>query len=392
MPTGVIQPTGNSLGLATLLGQAVNYPDPNSVQPKAWQWTTSLQLQLPARIALQLAYVGMKTSQLPINKSVDNLPASYFGTIAAPANGSALLASVTNPLAGQLAGSSLNGATVQQYLLNVPYPQFTSVTDYYIAAGSQLYNALQITVNKPLSRNFEIQGNFTFSKIMDQNVFLNPQATTPFRYLDSQPNLLSNIWGTYHFSELKKMPLYVREVLGGWKLQGVLRADNAPLIGSIPNSTGSQYGTAQTYTMLHSPKLPNPSRSLQRYFNTCYANSSGALVYTTVSSTTGAIIPGCDANSSTPAFQLNPEFTLATVGPELNVREQVHPLVDASLFKQFKISERSSFEIRGEFFNAFNTPNFGGPGLTPGSSTYGVVTLTQANDPRLTQLTARINF
>jgi hypothetical protein len=231
---------------------------------------------------------------------------------------------------------------------------------------------------------------------MDQNVFLNPQATTPFRFEDPQPNILSNFWGTYHFPELGGKPLIEREALGGWKLQGVLRADNATLIanpgsvGSSGNTGGSQYGTSQTYTELQNPKASY--RSYTRYFNTCYENSSGALVYTTVSGS-GAIVPGCDStNNNVPAYRANPEFTLNSLGPYMNVRELVHPLLDVSLFKTFKIHESTSFEIRGEFFNALNTPNFGGPGTTPGSSSWGYVTLTQANDPRLTQLTARINF
>ena len=83
-PTGVTLPTGNTLGLATQLGQGLTYPDPNAVQPKIWQWSTSLQFQLPHRIALQLAYVGDIVGQLPINKNVDALPATYMGTSAAP--------------------------------------------------------------------------------------------------------------------------------------------------------------------------------------------------------------------------------------------------------------------------------------------------------------------
>jgi hypothetical protein len=103
--------------------------------------------------------------------------------------------------------------------------------------------------------------------------------------------------------------------------------------------------------------------------------------------------PACDSPSSTPAYQQHLNFTFNNIGPYMNgVRQRVHPLVDLSLFKQFKIKERTSFEIRGEFFNVLNTPNFGGPGNSTGTSTYGLVTLTQANDPRLTQLTARINF
>ena len=60
--------------------------------------------------------------------------------------------------------------------------------------------------------------------------------------------------------------------------------------------------------------------------------------------------------------------------------------MDLSLFKIFPIHESTTFEIRGEFFNILNTPNFGSPGTGLGSSSWGVVTLTQANDARIGQL------
>jgi hypothetical protein len=173
----------------------------------------------------------------------------------------------------------------------------------------------------------------------------------------------------------------------------VLRAYNGPLVPAPGSSTGIAYNAGSnsgtTWTELQNPK--SSYRSYSRYFNTCYENSAGALVYTTVSAS-GAITPGCDSITSTPALRANPQFTLATTGPYLNIRELVHPLMDVSVFKRFIIHEASSFELRGEFFNVMNTPNFGAPGTTPGATSYGVVTLTQVNDPRLVQLTARINF
>jgi hypothetical protein len=166
----------------------------------------------------------------------------------------------------------------------------------------------------------------------------------------------------------------MRMPFGGWQINGVLRAQNANLV-SNPGGV----------TPLANPRLG--SATYGRYFNTCYENAAGALVMTTPTA------PGCDGASSTPAFQQHLVFTLNNNGPYMNyVRQRVHPLVDVSLFKQFKIHESANFEIRGEFFNLLNTPNFGGPNTSPGSANYGVVTLTQANDPRLTQLTARINF
>jgi len=365
-PSGVQLPTGSSLGLSTQLGQSVTAPDANHVQPKMWQYSTSLQIQLPYRLAVQIAYAGNKVTDLEINKSVNNLPASFMGTSAqvlTSAQIAALNAQVANPMAGKLPGSSLNAATVPAYWLDVPFPEFTGVTDDYISAGSANYNSVAITVNKQLSHGFEVQGNFTLAKIMDENVFLNPQATTPFRYQDPNPNLTSNVFGTYHFSKLDSKPAAERLALGGWQVQGVLRAYVGPLVPAPGNSTGTAYNAGSnsgtTYTELLNPKLAHPTYA--EYFNTS-------------------------------AFQANPSFTLATTGPYLNIRELVHPLTDVSVFKRFILHESTSFELRGEFFNVLNTPNFGAPGTTPGTSAYGVVTKTQVNDPRLTQLTARINF
>jgi hypothetical protein len=85
-------------------------------------------------------------------------------------------------------------------------------------------------------------------------------------------------------------------------------------------------------------------------------------------------------------------YTIQTNSPFINDRQRIYPLVDASLFKQFIMHEGVSFEIRGEFFNIANRPEFGGPGTGLNSTSYGAVTLTQANDARQGQFTARINF
>jgi hypothetical protein len=397
LPQGVNLPTGSSLGLSTALGQSFSYTEPTTVQPKQLQYSAGLQYQLPGQTVLQISYVGNKVFQLPVNKAIDVLPASYQGTVASPLIGSQIAAlqnKVTSPFAGlsQMAGSSLAAATIPQFWLYGTYPEFTGVTDNFQPVGTVLYNSLQVSVNKRLSHHFDIQGNFTWEKIMDKNVFLNPTDTNLFRYQDSQPNLLSNLWGTYHFPEFADKPI-VREFLGGWKLQGVLRASNAPLIanpGSIGGSANAPGAGNPGYTYKQL-MVPTPaSRNYATMFNPCY------LAWTEVAGTTGtwANASTCSGANTTPAFQQEPLFTLNTLGPYMNIREIVHPLADASLFKTFKIRGATNFEIRGEFFNVLNTPNFGGPNTTPTGSGYGGVStpLSQANDARLTQLTARVNF
>jgi hypothetical protein len=156
-----------------------------------------------------------------------------------------------------------------------------------------------------------------------------------------------------------------------------------------------------------------PNSSLLREFNTCYqANkidgTTGAVTYSNVLTTqdtskTYNTVTACDTSTSTPAFRQRIGYTSQSNSNVLNLRIPLHPLVDASLFKQFAIREGMSFEIRGEFFNILNTPEWGSPNTTLGvsntgsaSSGYGLNaptgTKVQANDARIGQLTARINF
>lgn len=66
--------------------------------------------------------------------------------------------------------------------------------------------------------------------------------------------------------------------------------------------------------------------------------------------------------------------------------------MDSSLFRAFRMTERIQLQFRLEAFNTFNTVWFNGPSTTTATSSFGVVTPSQANDPRFVQLGARIMF
>jgi hypothetical protein len=51
--------------------------------------------------------------------------------------------------------------------------------------------------------------------------------------------------------------------------------------------------------------------------------------------------------------------------------------VDFALVKNTKITERVSWQIRVDAFDLLNHPNFGQPGTTLGTSTFGVITNTR---------------
>ncbi len=371
-PSGVTTPTGNSLGLGTAVGQNISFNDQNHVQPRSAEYTLSVQQQFAGNLALQVAYVGARPTRLEVNHNINFLPAKYYDQGAPEVT--YLNSKVANPMAGKIPGNAtLNGSTIQQYLLLVPYPEFGSVSENYSSIGSAPYNALQIQVSKPFSHRFTLQGNFTWDKVMNHTQFLNGFDTHLASIQDNNSTILANVFGTVELPSFSRLNYAERLVLGGWRFNSVFRAANGPLVSAPGN-----------VNIIGPVQQANPSNT--RFINTCYENTTGQLVMSTPSA------PACDSLSPTPAYQQRLSYTSQSNSTVLEVRQRIHPLVDASLFKQFAIGEGKSFEIRGEFFNVLNTPNFGGPGTGLGSSTFGKVTLTQANDPRMGQLTARINF
>lgn len=371
-PSGVTLPTGNTLGLATAIGQNVNFNDPHHVQPRSAQYTLNIQQQFPGNVALQIAYVGARPTRLEVNHNINFLPAQYYNQGSAEV--SYLNGKVANPMAGKIPNNAtLNSAMIQQYLLLQPYPEFGTVTENYSSIGSAPYNSLQIQVGHPMSHHFSLQGNFTWDKVMNHTAYLNAFDTKLESVQDGNSTLLANIFGTLELPKFQGSNRLVRETLGGWQFNAVARLVNGGLI-SAPSNVNIIGPVVQAH--------PTDAR----YFNTCYENTSGQLVASTPSA------PACDSLSPEPAYQQRLSYTTQYNSSVINVRTRIHPLADASLFKRFALGEGRSFEIRGEFFNVLNTPNFGGPGTGIGSSTFGVVTLTQANDPRIGQLTGRLNF
>jgi hypothetical protein len=371
-PTGITMPTGNTLGLGTALGQSVNFNDPHHVQPRTADYTLNVQQQFPGNIALQISYVGARPTRLDVSHNINFLPAQYYNLGSSEVT--YLNNKVANPMAGLIPNSAtLNAATIQQYLLLQPYPEFGSVTENNSSIGTSPYNALQVQVSRPMKNHFSLQGNLTWDKVMLHTAYLNAFDTKLESVQDSNPTILANVFGTVELPKFSSKPYAERLALGGWKFNSVFRAINGPLL-SAPGNVNIIGQVQQT----------NPTDA--RYINTCYENTSGVTVATTASA------PGCDALSPTPAYQQRLSYSSQANSTVIGVRQRIHPLMDASLFKKFQVRENTSFEIRGEFFNILNTPNFGGPGTSVGSSTFGVVTMTQINDPRIGQITARINF
>ena len=65
--------------------------------------------------------------------------------------------------------------------------------------------------------------------------------------------------------------------------------------------------------------------------------------------------------------------------------------LDASIFKEVSLRERLRLQIRGEFFNTLNHPQFDLPNATIGSASAGVISST-VGSPRDIQGSLRLTF
>ena len=75
------------------------------------------------------------------------------------------------------------------------------------------------------------------------------------------------------------------------------------------------------------------------------------------------------------------------------IRSHTKPQIDLTIAKKFNFNERWQLEVRGEFFNAFNTPLRGDPPLgNPSDANFGILPVQQLNFPRNVQIGMRLRF
>lgn len=383
-PGGTIAPSGSSQGLSTLIGQNLSFIDPNYVRPRLWQWSASVQNALPASISLQIAYVGNRVYDWENSKNINALPAQYETGTAA--NVTYLNTKVANPLAGLIGSgnTTLNASTVERQYLDLPYPEFGTLTETAVPSGGSLYNSLQVTVRRT-GPVLTTVGSFGWFHEMDQNAYRNPFDANPERYLDPNPSMNGTIAVIYHLPRFSSRPFYVRDVIGGWQLNNVFRTNNGTAVG---NPSG--------YIPLRSPSIPHPQH--MKMFNTCWVNSSGQMVVTGTGTSSSTVTytnyPACSSASDIPVFQQQNTYSIALQNPYMShVRSQAAGnRWDASLFKVFHIHESVTFELQGEYFNVLNHPVFEAPYNTPNTSTFGEEGALQENDARIGEITGRINF
>jgi hypothetical protein len=180
LPTGLIPPTGSSLGTLTNVGQALTVFNRNSTVPDANEFSLGFQYRLLKSGVLDVSYVGNRLIGFIINADA-NLPNwSFLQTCdelyGAPTGMTKNCTALKpNPFQGVPAFKGTNYYTASTYDaldLNRPDPEFLGVTTGGYNLGKEWYNGLQVNYVQRITHGVAFNLGYVYSNQMDQSGWL----------------------------------------------------------------------------------------------------------------------------------------------------------------------------------------------------------------------------
>jgi len=336
-PTGLVQAAGKSFGTYTNLGNSANWYDPDFHPETNDRFNISVQRQLPSHVILDATYFMSYSRDVPYTLNL-NLADPNIAYKLGPSGGNATTAKVTNPFynllpANQMPGTLRTQATVAVSALLTPYPQYSTLNQWFTPGAGDHYKALQVSARRAyssgltltlgLNYNHEVgQGYYDDIATFARNLTWIPAQTAKARMTGAAIYELPLGKGRHFMHSVNPL---VDGVLGGWQVSALFTYGTG-----IPLRFGSALVSGD-------PSISNPTSG--KWFDTSKV----------------AVLP-----SFTP--RTNPIQYSDLVGPR-------YVNLDMVLGKQFRIVERVKFELRMEAYNALNA-------FTPASPTVGI---TSAN-------------
>jgi hypothetical protein len=138
-PGGLVRPEGAAKGIQTNLGLGVSYDPPNRLIPRTYQWSFTLERELPFDMVLEASYVGSRTVKEWVGAAMNNMGQQHYD--AAQTSPDFYQARVPNPFFGIFPASVSRGASpdVSRELLLRPRPHFDGITNNLAPWGHSYY-------------------------------------------------------------------------------------------------------------------------------------------------------------------------------------------------------------------------------------------------------------
>jgi hypothetical protein len=390
---------------------------PDQEVPYSLTWTGSYQRQLGSDWSLELRYVGTRgihlLSQNRINRTAK----------VAPEDGRPGLPTFfTAPTQAQLDALPLTLDQINARSNFVPafeaagFNNPNSSVVAFLSNGNSTYHGGSAQVTKRLTRGFQMTGAYTFSHLIDDttaevfSTVLSPRRVEDFQNLrreransalDHRHRFVAS-W-IYEVPFFSKSTGFTHTLLSGFQLAGTYTYETGERItirsGNDANLNGDNAGDRAIFNPSGTEGVGSTVTPLCQVVNPCTTDADGNI--------TGTIVGYL-------ADKPNARYIQAGAGAQSNIGRNTFLLpainnVDFSILKNFRFGESKAIQIRADFFNVLNHPQY-----VPGSvnsvdpvGTTGLTTLNQVNpltgdflnpsqvlssNPRVIQLAARFNF
>ncbi len=378
-PNGLLQPSGNSLGALSGVGQAITIPANAQSAGYVQEYSLQVQRTIPAGFVITVGALGSHSLHLlETGQNIDQLNPSYFGL------GSALTQSVSNPFYNNGGVGTVGTASVSRAQLLLPYPQYTSVALQNADAGSARYYSFYFRGERRFSNGLSLLASYTWSRSMDNLLGVSLAGASQIANVTGAQNAY-NLNGEWSLSTQDIPNRFTMS--GTYELpfgRGKLFLKNSRVLNWIVGGwSANAFGTLQSGFPL-GVSQPNNNSVIGATYQR--PNATGI-----DPSTSGSVDSRISDWLNSAAFSQAARFTFGDISRFISARGPSLFDWDLSLFKSFSFNERFKAQFRAEAFNATNTVYFGNPNLTYTSSTFGVIS-SQINPPRLIQLGIRVTF
>jgi TonB dependent receptor len=294
-----------------------------------------------------------------------------------------LLASPAAPVYGEF------GNSVANVVQRAPYQGVAPGSLACQTAYDANYNGLQASVTKRLSGGLQFLGSYTYSRSLDQTSGSSGNQVFELWLLTNDQRDPRQSYGptdfdrthravfsfTYDIPELRSAPSFLRMLTSRWQTSGILVAQSGTPISILDFSAGAVYGN-----------YPFENR----------AQLSGKPIATSGSLHTRVLGTYLNADAFTSAPEAphgtgpdDTDFGNSGVGV---VRGPGQRNIDMAIERTIPVAESHSIHVRGEFFNATNTPNFANPiNIVNTGPVFGKIT-GKSNNPRIIQIALKYQF
>jgi len=307
--------------------------------PAIQQWSFSIQRQIFTNVLLELGYIG--------SHGVHQV---YYSQ-------------------GNQARLDANPSSPTPILSRRPFPLWGSSMRTTGGDGTTSYHGGYVKLEKRFSSGLSFLTHYTLGKALDYSSQVNETTRNFYDPTSSKGRSLFDIRSRAVLSATYELPVgrgkrllssggVMSQVLGNWQINTIVNLHSGfPYFVTVSGDACNCGASAQTANQVGDPRS-GFERSRTKWFNTA-------------------------------AFAIPPNGTFGSSGRNI-LSGPWQANVDVSLFKIVRFGENIKLQIRPEFFNAINRVNFGLPGSTVASPTYGVV--TSAADARVIQLALRLAF